>query len=75
MTPKVYAKPWTFKQNHHLTPDTELMDYICNENEKDGGRRSIRRSLCYDLFLALWALVGVERLSGRVPVVREEAVL
>jgi hypothetical protein len=33
--PKVYAKPWTFKQNHHLTPDTELMEYICNENEKD----------------------------------------
>jgi hypothetical protein len=33
--PKVYAKPWTFRQNHHLTPDTELMEYICNENEKD----------------------------------------
>jgi hypothetical protein len=33
--PKVYTKPWTFKQNHHLTPDTELMEYICNENEKD----------------------------------------
>lgn len=33
--PKVYAKPWTFKQNHHLTPDTELLEYICNENEKD----------------------------------------
>jgi hypothetical protein len=33
--PKIYAKPWTFKQNHHLTPDTELMEYFCNENEKD----------------------------------------
>jgi hypothetical protein len=41
--PKVYAKPWTIKQNLHLTPDTELLEYICNENEKDlkhmvGGR-------------------------------------
>ena len=41
--PKVYAKPWTVVQNHHLVPDTELLEYICNENEKDlkhmvGGR-------------------------------------
>ena len=33
--PKVYAKPWTIKQHHHLTPDTELMEYFCNENERD----------------------------------------
>jgi len=33
--PKVYAKPWTITQHHHLTPDTELLEYICNENEKD----------------------------------------
>jgi hypothetical protein len=33
--PKIYTKPYAFKQNHHLTPDTELMEYICNENEKD----------------------------------------
>jgi hypothetical protein len=33
--PNVYAKPFTVKQAHHLTPDTELLEYICNENEKD----------------------------------------
>jgi hypothetical protein len=33
--PKVYAKPWTIKQSLHLTPDTELLEYVCNENEKD----------------------------------------
>jgi hypothetical protein len=33
--PKIYAKRWTVKQNLHLTPDTELLEYICNENEKD----------------------------------------
>ena len=41
--PKVYVKPWMIKQSLHLTPDTELLEYICNENEKDlkhmvGGR-------------------------------------
>jgi hypothetical protein len=33
--PKVYTKPWTIKVNSHLVPDTELLEYICNENEKD----------------------------------------
>jgi len=33
--PKVYTKPWTIKQAHHLIPDTELLEYVCNENEKD----------------------------------------
>jgi hypothetical protein len=43
--PKVYTKPWTIKVNSHLVPDTELLEYICNENEKDlkhmvgGGRQ------------------------------------
>ena len=32
--PKVYAKPWTVRTDLHLTPDTELLEYICNENEK-----------------------------------------
>lgn len=33
--PKTYRKPWSFKEDHHLLPDTELLEYICNENEKD----------------------------------------
>jgi hypothetical protein len=40
--PKAYTKPWTIKITQILAPDTELMDYICLENEKDvrhlGGR-------------------------------------
>ncbi len=41
--PRVYAKPWSFKGDAHLVPDTELLEYVCNENEKDlkhmvGGR-------------------------------------
>ena len=31
---KAYTAPWTVKLNHHLVLDTELLDYICLENEK-----------------------------------------
>ncbi len=33
--PKMYTKPWTVKENPHLLVDTELIEYSCNENEKD----------------------------------------
>jgi hypothetical protein len=33
--PKVYTKPWTVKVNQMLAPDTDLIDFICAENEKD----------------------------------------
>jgi hypothetical protein len=33
--PKAYTKPWTVKLNESIVLNTELMDYICNENEKD----------------------------------------
>jgi len=33
--PKAYTKPWTIKVTQILAPDTELLDYICLENEKD----------------------------------------
>jgi len=33
--PKVYTRPWTVKVNQILAPDTDLIDYICLENEKD----------------------------------------
>jgi hypothetical protein len=33
--PKAYTKPWTVKLNQRLAADTDLLDYICLENEKD----------------------------------------
>ena len=33
--PKAYTRPWTFRLIHKIVLDTELMDYICTENEKD----------------------------------------
>jgi hypothetical protein len=32
---KAYTKPWTVKLHQILVPDTELLDYYCQENEKD----------------------------------------
>src|SRR5215468_3123109 len=32
---KAYLRPWTIKLVHKLVVDTELIDYICTENEKD----------------------------------------
>jgi hypothetical protein len=33
--PKAYTRPWTVKLNQLIVLDTELLDYICLENEKD----------------------------------------
>jgi hypothetical protein len=33
--PKAYMKPWTVNAEATLLPDTELMEFICLENEKD----------------------------------------
>jgi hypothetical protein len=33
--PKAYTKPWTIKLNQFLQLDTDLLDYVCLENEKD----------------------------------------
>lgn len=32
--PKAYTKAWSVKLNHFIVLDTELLDYICLENEK-----------------------------------------
>jgi hypothetical protein len=32
---KAYSKPWTVKLNQYIVLNTELLDYICLENEKD----------------------------------------
>lgn len=33
--PIVYTKPFTVKVTHLLQPDTDILEYFCNENEKD----------------------------------------
>jgi hypothetical protein len=36
--PRAYTAPWTIKLHHNIVLDTELIDYLCVENEKDAGR-------------------------------------
>jgi hypothetical protein len=51
--PKVYARPWTISVDVNLVPDTELLEFICNENERDlqhyvvteGDRKKFRTSV------------------------------
>lgn len=33
--PKAYTKPWTVTEGLHLLPDTELLEFVCNENNRD----------------------------------------
>ncbi len=32
--PKVYSKPFTVRVNHRIMPDTDLIEFICGENER-----------------------------------------
>jgi hypothetical protein len=33
--PKAYVKPWTVSYDLRYVPDTELLEYVCEENNKD----------------------------------------
>jgi hypothetical protein len=33
--PKAYTRPWTAELHPELVPDTELLEFVCGENEKD----------------------------------------
>ena len=35
--PKAYTKPWTVTEDVHLLPDSELLEFVCNENNRDVG--------------------------------------
>jgi len=32
--PTIYAKPWTVTVTAELAPDTEVLEYVCNDNDK-----------------------------------------
>jgi hypothetical protein len=35
--PKAYTRPWTVSEEVHLLPEAELLEFICNENNRDVG--------------------------------------
>ena len=38
--PKAYTRPFTVRLNQIIGLDTDLLDYVCRDNEKDAGRLS-----------------------------------
>lgn len=38
--PKAYTQPWTVTLSQVITLDTDLLDYVCADNEKDASRLS-----------------------------------
>ena len=40
--PKAYTRPWTTTLNQFILADTELLDYICLENERDVQHFSVK---------------------------------
>jgi hypothetical protein len=36
--PRTYSRPWTIGVDMNLMPDTELLEHVCHENEKDRPR-------------------------------------
>jgi len=34
--PPVYTQPFTVKVNQRIMPDTDLIEFICNENDRSG---------------------------------------
>jgi hypothetical protein len=33
--PKAYTKPWSVKLNQVIALDTDVLDFVCADNEKD----------------------------------------
>jgi hypothetical protein len=54
--PKAYARPWTVAVRAELLPDTELIEFVCNENEKS---------------LEHWIGKASDEQKNEVPVARE----
>ena len=40
--PKAYTKPWTVTVHHRVMLDTELIEFVCQENEKDAAHQTVK---------------------------------
>jgi hypothetical protein len=67
--PKAYAKPWTVSAGGSLAPDTDLIEYVCGENEKDRAHLVGRTEAEKKVVVApevLATYVGVYRVGAQV---------
>jgi hypothetical protein len=39
---EMYTRPFSIKVTHLLQPDTDILEYFCNENEKDRGHMGLK---------------------------------
>jgi hypothetical protein len=68
--PKAYTRPWTIAFTAGFVPDTELLEYVCNENEKDAAHMLVRddekatRPLSADVLNAYAGEYEVTMMSG-----------
>ena len=46
--PKAYTKPFTVRVNHQLMPDTELMEFVCQEQRRSSLPRQGRKEINVD---------------------------
>src|SRR6516165_3740122 len=57
--PKAFTRPWTVKADGNLTSDSDLLEYVCNENNKDiahlVGKASDRRGVAAEVSAEMWA--------------------
>ena len=54
--PTVYARPWTVTIQMELAADTEILEYVCNENEKDRSRMDAKGPTLSNVPVALSTL-------------------
>jgi len=40
--PKAYTKPWSVKVHQHIMVDTDIIEFVCQENEKDAPHLSAK---------------------------------
>ncbi|HEY7334472.1 MAG TPA: DUF3471 domain-containing protein [Bryobacteraceae bacterium] len=60
--PGAYARPWTITLNLELDPDNEVLEYFCNENERDLAHRVPHRHVVVPATV-LAGYVGTYRMS------------
>jgi hypothetical protein len=79
--PKAYAHPWTLRVTGDLMADSDLIEYVCNENEKDSahlvGKASDLKSIAVEVapeILARYVGVYAEG-PGRLEIFRSGAEL
>ena len=68
--PKAYAHPWTVKVTGEMIPDSDLLEYVCNENNKDiahlvGKASDVKGVEVAPEILAKYAGVYAGTMSGR----------